>query len=825
MKKTFAKKRVTTISETQANKSSNIRNPTIIRISTDKAIKTDKDGVKRISTYLKKYPDASVEDIMKLSVDYGDGTTSFKLIDIEKSDIKYDMITLVNDNTLRISANQVIRGPPHLIKKAYEYVRSNPSIVSTPEKIIQKVDEPRYINVEVQRDEDNWKPQAEPVRLTREETVKRGDKLKSKIVNDDIEVEKEIVPQLYLIDETVKDEDVEDYSMKHFRNLTLFQKYNALGTMLQEDIANDIREKIESQRENISRTIDVTLPTEIDTAVFPDYSKRRPPFEKKYNPFDDTIEFTDSAGNIRTRRPASKLQKRMTLDTQKRKELGIRTQLIDVKEPVTRAIREYMTSQLFDNIYKKAKVQSGSVDDVENNPHAFSMHKARFFQEKLNLLPKTPDVFGAELYNHFVIARDAYLKTSNLNHRSVLLNHMTDIVVDTFKRMYPKVYGMFPYVDDKDGYEGFYERLNTVNPGTFQANLKRYLGKNLDKFAERDASIERTFKKYDYDSQFSIDGSEKPTWTNDEAMYYTRRDYNTTRIGEDFYKVSYNVVSNRQKYIGNKIADFVRKEIAYYISNNLNADYEKFIVLPDFVNPTADDIHRIEKEYAAYKEENAPSKDFVRVKSDVKTVESTTMPLVIQLENNIYKAGDSIYEYFYNSARVLQFYSSNLETVSKYSNSLLQRIELGDISVANLYNYDYKTLLPEFFLNTNLNIEGFNEYIEYSQRVCANDILNVWIYTQTHKESRELWYSTMKPAFNPESSVVSVEKMCGSVDSTVFVVKDGNVKCISRKELKENIKQFEAENTDELSTIVNGGIAPMGQFKEFVDIASDLESE
>lgn len=770
--KKFIQKKKNVIKEDVVNKASNLKKATIIRINDTQAIQAEPNVIKQIQKVLLKNPDASLDNVIKAIG--GDTGENFKIVEVERPSRVFSKVTLVDAKTLRISDTQVIKGPSFLIKKVYDYLKENPTKVSNPQFLIQKFDEPVDVNVSTFIEKNN------------------DVSVFADVPDDDEDFEKpsaaskETIPRLMLIDESIKDEDIIDTEYIDFVNsINLRHKYDALGLLLEATTFKNVVDAARIKREYIAKEIDVDFPRETVQPGFVNYDKRKPAFSTKFNPFEDTITVTYE-GKTSKRAPAEKLQSRLGS-----KKTSITARLFNVDDLVSFELRDYMRSDVYDRIRKVEIVQDVQEQEIKGVKTEIPLSYKQFFLREYNKLVKenpeklSEDAIGMSKLKRFNDLKEIYVreqepefkdaKTESTDRLGVIkrgirdkfktsqgfrtnkrfiMDEMVNIVVSEFKELYPSTYAMLPFIYGSANFSSFMKTLGTGNRITsFEVNFKKHLQKNLDKLISKDDS-ERLIMDYN-GGNFQIYGLDLP----------------------------------------------IRNELAIFISNNLDANYEEFFVYKKVLMITQEQATTIKQAYNDYKATRFPDWVEGEVVEKADTID-VYLQQATEFESLVYENLDekTIFEYIYAMSKYLQIWNTDTKTIGPYAVSIKRRIDEG-MNIKDLYDMDEKLIYPDFYLNEELDEKGFKEFLEMSRWITANEILNNWSYAKTYKHANNVWYS--KPAstnFKPSKFIVST--LCGKPQDVVYVLEKGKVVCKNTSAVVENIESYTKNNATDIKEIL-----------------------
>lgn len=783
MKKVFAKKKATTIKESVVNKAGNVKNATVIRIADDKAIRADKDTVKKIQKLLIKDPDMEMGQI--ISKIGGERGEHFSIIDVEKEKRDFKKIAFIDAKSLRITDDKVIRGPAYLVKKVYDYLQDHPDAVGNPEKLVKKLDEPITVAVDAV--------------VEREKIVSDGAMFLDAESDDEEEVTTrrttEKVPQLLIYDEKVADDEIINTEYVDFiAKMDMRHKYDALGALLEMSTFKGVVENARVKREQIAKEIDVNFPRSTTQPGFVDYSRRKPAFSTKFNPFVDTVTVVDTMGKTTTRRKTSKLQGNLDTATK------IDTWLLNVESPVTFDLREYVRSAFYDLVKTKEAPVVEEVAESETEYISAMSHKQFFMSEYNKLVAQNPDKMTSDSEGEFRNAEFERLKKSytdsqyNIDaideylneyekmvrgdikesrskefeslkdkyahastNKSAVLDLMTRLVAVEFSHLYTGAYALMPFSIGSHNFPGFLKSLgNSKRTTKFEVNFMKHLQKNISHLLS------------------PTDGE---------------------RLTRDFNAGLFPVYG---------MDPVILKEIKLYLSNHLDEDFKEFFVFDKVLMLTQEQIQEIASKYEEYKRGLVVprvSREDVVEKVDEK---DTTLEHLIELEDMIYTGlgNSTISEYIFEMSRFMQIWSVEKTTVGPWCHTLKRRLAHGQITLKDLYNMDDRLKYADFYMNPALDVAKFNAFLAYSQYQVANEMLNTWVYTKTYKYSEESWYPTPSSVkFDPSLNVVNT--LCGEPSNVVYVLEKGSVVCKNVTDVAENISQYTKANSSQIASIVS----------------------
>lgn len=806
LKKAFGKKKTNKIRESSANKLSSRTDSSIVRVG-DKAIKADKKSIKQIHKYIEeqeaKGQEVNVDEVLvKIDVDYGDGQGAFKVLDIIKDPKRnVDMLSIIQPNLLRLEENLAIKGSPVLIQRAFEYAQKNPGIVDNPERLIEMFDEPIVTSVD-----------EEEVVVEYDE---EGDKIEKSGVSGIFRPKKtETFPQLHIVRTTILDEDVEDEDVSRIRTVGLRQKYHALGTLIRSEIPfvdPSFFDRIDKERKDIDELVDTSIPRTTTSVGFTDYTVRKPNLDAKFNIFPNTVNLS----KVQKPLPKSVLKRAESAKEKSQGRKIVRVQKGDhsLDDKVSSDLRDMVKSELMTHIgeiFDGVKEEKDEIIEVESSSLPEYQTRQTFFTRRIQemsasgeIVPQEDDV-GKNVLNEYNFYRDAYVrlnaddvtiqtgesleewkervKTTGTFKKEEVLSHMTSIVEWKFKQLYPVSYAVLPIVGTQ--YMGFYDMLVKVP----EFKRKFYLERNVN----------------------------VPHLSKFEIALRRHLERNMKRL---VASTDYNVLlehAQRGLIDSSRLEKKLYEEIRNFIRDNINLDMSDFFVGQPIPQPTQDQIDQIENEW----------KEFDRIQEETLSEQNAEELLVLvdegnenrkenakfdvfRLEDKIFKELDenSVAEYLFSVAEVLQYLrvnTSKKNTVGPYAVRFRERIYTGDLLIESLNYIDPLLALPEFSLNKNVSSDSIEKFVEYSQYVTANDLMNMWVKSQTtFRRDDDVWFDfPKKSSLDPENSAIDVEKMCGATENTVFVKEGGKIVCKPRSEVAEKIDILAKSNGDSIKEIL-----------------------
>lgn len=805
LKKAFGNsKKPRAIKEAAVNKLANKKNSKFIRVGDNKAIEADVASIKKIRAYAEKKSksgkDVTLEDIIKnVDVDYGDGVGDFKVIDVVTEERNLDDVVIVRPDLLRLDETTAIQGNPLLIKRAFEYVQANPNVAKNPQKIIKEIDEPVEVLFRTVPEADEME---ERFVIRSDANILETDGYLEEVPKKET-VEKSIEPQLHIVNTSILDQDVISEEEQYFIDLDLKNKYYALGILLEnKGFQGPIREKIEKKRADLLEMIGKDVPRAIKTDQFEDFMIRKPPLNKKFNPFANTVpakagflvpgeglRLFDDESEFVYEKSAKEIQDKA------KKTIDIKTKklLLEDEIPLRKSkLREVILSEMIDAFTKLIVVEKEKVvekvKEFDENRTVDAISKKQFVNRSIQDLANAgeivnqEDLQGKEAYEAFNTARQAYKLTSARAQKEELLTRMTSIIEWNIKRMYPNVFAVLPLFG-RQQYDGLFNVLQeNKNPSSFEVKFLRHLQKNLDR-------IIKSTKLKEY-AQIDIEGR---MW--DGKKYIENMRIETSRLDKIMFE-----------------------EIKNYLRVNIDEDYIGFLIRPPFPRVTQEQLNLIDRaweEISGLQKSMIPmsnaEKDVImeEVEESVESQRANVIAEVKLLETNIFNSLGikTAGTYISSVAYVLQFLdkeSSKNYTVGPYANTYRERILLGDLPISSLHLLDFELALPEFSMNKKLSREDIRNFVLYSQHDKANKLMNFWVYTQTLKQTNKVWFSeAKKPKFKPQDVLADLETMCGQTKDTVYVKRGGEIVCIPRQQAKQEIDFIYREQGDQAKTILN----------------------